>query len=73
MDLASVKERMFSLKIKNTERLCRQRAIDDGVDNLIHPFSVLFNKIYHEKAVPGQWLISKRIPVFKNKGDKKII
>ena len=35
--------------------------------------SVLFNLIYSEKTVPDQWLISKTIPVFKNKGDIKHI
>ena len=70
-----VRECMESLKIKNTEGYDRipQRVLVDGSDVLSGPFSDLFNKIYQEKAIPGQWLISKTIPVYKNKGDKKNI
>ena len=70
-----VRECMDSLKIKNTEGYDRipQRILVDGSEVLHGPFSVLFSKIYQERAIPGQWLISKTIPVFKNKGDKKNI
>ena len=70
-----VRECMDSLKIKNTEGYDRipQRILVDGSEVLYGPFSVLFSKIYQERAIPGQWLISKTIPVFKNKGDKKNI
>ena len=29
--------------------------------------------IYYQKTVPGQWLVSKTMPVFKNKGNKNDI
>jgi hypothetical protein len=45
----------------------------DGIDLLTYPFSILFVKIYHEKAIPGQGLIAKTIFIFKNKGEEKII
>ena len=70
-----VRECICSLKTKNTEGYDRipQRILVDGADILVEPLSVLFHKIYHEKTIPGQWLISKTIPVFKNKGEKKNI
>ena len=75
MDPLSVKECMQSLKVKNTEGYDRipQRVLVDGVDILVNPFSVLFNKIYYEKSIPEQWLIAKTIPIHKNKGEKKNI
>ena len=36
-------------------------------------FAVLFAKIYEERKVPAQWLVSKTIPVYKNNGDKNDI
>ena len=42
----------------------------DGADFLVRSFEGLFERIYYQKTVPGQWLVSKTIPVFKNKGDK---
>ena len=38
-----------------------------------HSLVGLFERIYHQKAAPGQWLVSKTIPVFKNKGNKSDI
>jgi hypothetical protein len=45
----------------------------DEIDVLAYPLSVLFVKIYHENAIPGQWIIAKTIPIFKNKGEEKNI
>jgi hypothetical protein len=45
----------------------------DGINELTYPLSILFIKIYNEKAILGQWLIAKTIPIFKNKGEKKNI
>ena len=71
MDTASVKECMLSLKVKNTESYDRipQRVLFDGDDILASSFGKLFKKIYEQKAVPAQWLVSKTIPIYKNKGD----
>ena len=75
MDPTSVKEILRSLKIKNTEGFDRipQRILVDGADILGDSLVGLFERIYHQKAVPGQWLVSKTIPVFKNKGNKSDI
>ena len=64
-----------SLKIKNTEGYDRipQRVLVDGINELTYPLSIIFRKIYYEKAIPGQWLIAKTIPIYKNKGEKKNI
>ena len=43
----------------------------DGQDSLIGPLSELFELIYRDQVVPGQWLISKIIPVHK-KGAKNL-
>ena len=63
-----------SLKMKNTEGYDRipQRIIIDGLESLSKPLEKLFALIYRDKIVPGQWLISKIIPVHK-KGDKRCI
>ena len=45
----------------------------DGINELTYPLSIIFRKIYYEKAIPGQWLIAKTIPIYKNKGEKKNI
>ena len=47
--------------------------IVDGLDFLITSYKKMFNLIYINKKIPDQWLISKTIPIFKNKGDKKDI
>ena len=62
------------LKIKNTEGYDRipQRIIIDGGMVLCRPLENLFRLVYRDKCVPGQWLISKIIPVHK-KGDKKCV
>ena len=75
MTYEMVGECISSLKIKNTEGYDRipQRVLVDGIDELTRPLSIIFKKIYHEKAIPGQWLIAKTIPIFKNKGEKKNI
>ena len=44
----------------------------DGVNVLIKPLSVLFEKIYITKNIPQQWLISKTIPVFKKGAPQNI-
>ena len=56
-----------SLKIKNTEGYDRipQRIIIDGMEALSKPLIKLFELVYREMKVPGQWLISKIIPVHK--------
>ena len=63
-----------SLKIKNSEGYDRlpQRILVDGIDILIKPLSVLFEKIYQSKTIPEQWLISKTIPVFKKGAPQNI-
>ena len=75
MDLESVINVMKGLKAKNSEGYDRipQRILVDGVDVLCKPIQKLMDLIYTEVKVPDQWLISKTIPVFKNKGQKKDI
>ena len=75
MDPVSVKEVLSSLKNKNSEGYDRipQRILVDGADFLVRSFEGLFERIYYQKTVPGQWLVSKNIPIFKNKGDKNDI
>jgi hypothetical protein len=75
MDLDSVRECILSPKLKNSEGFDRipQRVLVDGVDQLIKPISILMDKIDKYKKVPLQWLVSKTIPVFKNKGNPKDI
>ena len=55
------------MKIKNCEGHDRitQRIIIDGIEYLKAPLAVLFNKIYKTKSIPGQWLISKVVPIHK--------
>ena len=62
------------LKLKNTEGYDRipQRILIDGRILLNSPLTSLFALIYRDKIVPGQWLISKIIPVHK-KGNKQMI
>ena len=54
-------------EIKNTEGYDRipQRIIFDGQVSLAKPLEKLFKLVYRDKMVPGQWLISKIIPVHK--------
>ena len=40
--------------------------------NLDKPLAKLFELVYRDRKVPGQWLISTIIPVHK-KGDKKCV
>ena len=75
MDRDAVKTCIQSLKIKNSEGFDRipQRILVDGADLLVDPITVLMDKIYLTKSIPKQWLVSKTIPVFKNKGNSKDI
>jgi hypothetical protein len=75
MTREKIKECLGSLKWKNSEGFDRitQRILLDGAEMLVDPLSNLFDKIYHQKCIPEQWLVAKTIPVFKNKGDKKNI
>ena len=75
MNEDQVFECLKSLKIKNCEGYDRipQRILVDGAEILISPLAKLFNRIYYQRSLPDQWLVSKTIPVFKNKGDKKVI
>jgi hypothetical protein len=70
-----IMECLLSLKCKNSEGFDRipQRILKDGAKILINPLTAIFNKIYMQKSIPGQWRVAKTIPVFKNKGDKKDI
>ena len=75
MDICSVKECIKSLKIKNCEGFDRipQRILVDGAEVLDKVFAGLFERIYDECTVPAQWLVSKTIPIYKNKGEKNDI
>ena len=75
MDPTSIKECIMSLKMKNSEGYDHipQRILVDGVDHLMTAFEGLFCQIYSQVKIPSQWLVSKTIPVFKNKGDVKDI
>ena len=50
-----------------------QRILVDGAEVLDMAYYQLFEKVYNQKKVPQQWLVSKTIPIFKNKGDKNEI
>ena len=56
-----------SLKVKNSEGYDRipQRVLIDGLEILVEPLTIFFNKVYMSREIPGQWLISKIIPVNK--------
>ena len=75
MGRAAITESLKLLKVKNSEGFDRipQRILADGADVLIGPLAGLFDRIYHQKTVPDQWLVAKTIPVFKNKGDSNSI
>jgi hypothetical protein len=51
---------LLSLNCKNLEGFDRipQRILLDGAEILIDPLCVLFDKIYHQKFVPEQWLVA---------------
>jgi hypothetical protein len=61
MDQTSVRQCIYSLKVKNTDGydLIPQRILVGSIGILIGPFSILFEKIYYQRTIPGQWLISK--------------
>jgi hypothetical protein len=73
MNSSDVRECILSLKSKNSEGFDRipQRILVDGVEILLQPLTYLFGQIYEQRKVPEQWLVSKTIPVFKNKGASK--
>ena len=75
MDEDSVRECIATIKLKNTEGFDRipQRILVDGASVLTKPMCELFSKIYYQRAVPKQWLVSKTMPIYKNKGEKKEI
>ena len=75
MDQDSIQECVTTMKIKNGEGMDRipQRILVDGLDRLMITFSGLFRRIYEQVTIPGQWLASKTIPVYKNKGDERDI
>ena len=56
------------LKLKNTKGYDRipQRILTDGHKSLIEPLANLFKLVYKDGVVPGQWLISKIIPVHED-------
>ena len=73
MDEDSVRECIATIKLKNTEGFDRipQRILVDGASVLTKPMCELFSKIYYQRAVPKQWLVSKTMPIFKNKCEKR--
>ena len=58
---------VISLKIKNCEGhdYIPQWILLDWIDFLKNPLFTLFNKIYIQKIILEQWLISKVIPIHK--------
>ena len=67
-------ESIKGLKMKNNEGYDRipQRVLIDGMDVLIRPLTKLFSMVYRDTEIPGQWLISKIVPIHK-KGSKQQI
>ena len=65
---------LSSIKLKNCEGFDRipQRILVEGAESLIQPLTTLFRKIYSQKTIPEQWLISKIVPIHK-KGAKNQI
>ena len=63
---------MKTIKTKNSEGYDRipQRTQVDGANILIGPLGKLFEKIYNQKKIPEQWLISKIIPTHKKDPSK---
>ena len=74
MTRENIRKCICDIKIKNTEGYDRipQRVPVDGLEQLLDPLSDLFKLIYSEKVIPGQWLVSRIIPVHK-KGNKSLI
>ena len=66
-----ISECISDLKLKNTEGFDRipQRILIDGHGALIEPLTQLFQMIYRDQAIPGQWLISlsNRLNLLNNK------
>ena len=60
-----VEECMKSLKTKHCEGYDRipVRILADARDILLDPMTDLFQKIYATGLIPGQWKISKIIPI----------
>ena len=80
MDYDAVKNCMKSLKSKNLEfDRIPKKILVHGVDILAQPMHKakpmhkLMTLVYSEKRVPEQWLVSKTIPDYKNKGQTKDI
>ena len=71
MDATNVLKAIRSIKLKNSEGHDRmpQRILIDAQEILLNPLTILFNKIYHQKSIPEQWLMAKITPVHK-KGQK---
>ena len=71
MSRSEVETCLKSIKLKNSEGYDRipQRILADGALILLTPLTKLFNLIYHQKAIPAQWSVSKIIPIHK-KGPK---
>ena len=71
MSTKDIHECLKSIKIKNCEGYDRipQRILVDGANLLLKPLTGLFSRIYNQKTVPAQWLVSKIIPIHK-KGPK---
>jgi hypothetical protein len=42
------------------------------MDVLVRPLTKLFSMVYRDTKIPGQWLISKIVPIYK-KGSKQQI
>jgi hypothetical protein len=63
------------LKIKNTEGYDRipQRVLVDGIDVLTFPLSILFVKIFHEKAISGNGSLRKQSLFSKTKKMRKTL
>ena len=74
MTETEIRKAIKSLKPKNCEGHDRipLRILTDGMQILIKPLKVLFEKIYDQKQIPEQWFISKVMPIHK-KGDKSDI
>jgi hypothetical protein len=66
---------MKGLKARNSEGYDRiqQRVLVDGVDFMSARMQKLMSLIYTEVKIPEQWLVSKKIPIFKNKGQKRTL
>ena len=63
-----------SMKTKNCEGHDKipQRILTDGIEILKYPLTILFNKIYTQKVIPEQWLISKIAPIHKKGNSNQI-